>query len=452
MRSPPALSKQPEDERRTAFEFLARVHARLMDEGVGWYKDGVFEVSRCALRRRRVPGACLAFWERHAVPLLWHVLNQVAPALYEENPWVQEVLGLDAERLSYLREFNAPGQPLLDYFGVDSLEPDRRIVDINSRPGVIGYLDEIRDAYSSARDEVRETPSFNEALFTRLRAYSRNGLAVVLPERGSRFGDKRRIAEVASRYVPDATVYKLSELGTLAERELPGVALLTMIPTQILDDREKFSGLRALARKGVPIINRPDSFLGTSKTMMHLLAWSPTVERDVLALLDTDSERARAKRALLQALFVPSVLIHAGAAYTAHGTCDAGEYLATRPRKGCVVKHGHTSGGWGVHHGAHTTRGRWQALLERVRRGGTWVVEEAQEHEREEIWGLVPEGSDGEDVGPGDGIDVQRLRARILYRTYAVRGETPVFQEIFAAREWKVNAAGWSMPAEYGDS
>lgn len=449
MRPSPALSTQDEDERRTALEVLASIHGRLMEEGVGWYKDGVFEVSRCALRGRRVPGASLGFWEHDAAPLLWHVLNEVAPALYEENPWVQEVLGLDAEKLAYLHEFRIPGQPLLDYFGADSLAPDRHVVDINNRPGVIGYLDEIREAYARAGIEVHETASFNRALFSRIGTYSRRRLAVVLPERGTRFGDKKRIAQVAKRYVPDTSVHTLSELGGLTGRELPEVVLLTMIPTGILDDREKFSGLLALARRGIPIINRPDSFLATSKIMMHLLAWSPAVERDVLALLDTDAERAHTKRALLRTLFVPSVLIHGGAAYTAHGTCDAGEYLSARPRKGCVLKHGHTSGGWGVHHGAHTTRRQWQALIERARRG-TWIVEDAREHEREEIWGLVAAGSEGEDVGMGDAIDVQRLRARILYRSYAVRGESTVFQEIFAARGWKVNAAGWSLPAQYG--
>lgn len=440
----------PIDEQATALALLGRMHERLTREGVGWYKEGVFEVSRCALREGRIARSTLDFWQLQGAPLLWQALNEVAPRLYEENVWVQEVLGLDAEKLAYLRRFRAPGQPVFEYFGVDSLEPERLIVDVNSRPGVVGYLDEIRAACLEARGEDSAMPSFNEALFARMRAYSPKGVAVVLPERGFRFGDKRRIAEVARRYLPDTRVYRLSELRELGPRERPEVLFLTMIPADILAERDKFSGLLALARSGVPIINAPESFLAASKAMMHLLAWSGDVETEVLALLDADPEQALAKRALLRELFVPSVLVHGGIAYAPDQACGVGAYLSGRDRKQCVVKAAHTAGGRGVYHGAHLTRTRWRDLVERMRRGGTWVVEEAHEHQREDIWGVV--GAGGEDVGLGDAIEVRRVYARILYRTYAVQGAAGVFQEVFAGRGWKVSAAGWSLAAEYEDA
>jgi len=452
MSRPAGSDDSPEAaEARALQAILRRGHARLVREGVGWYKDGVFEASRCALPERSLPAVSRPFWERQAAPLLWQALNEIAPALYEDNAWAQRVLGLDAERLAYLRRFRAPGQPLFEYFGVDSVRPAAGIVDVNSRPGVLGYIDEIRAAHAGGADRAAPGCSFNEALFERLRTYTRarpgRALAVILPERGVRFGDKKRIVEVARRHVPNTVALRLSELHQLPARAHPALAFLTMIPADIFEQREKFAGLLALAERGVPVINPPESYLAASKTMMHLLAWSPAVERDLLARLDRDPARARAKRALLRALLVPSVLVHDGVVHAGDGRHDAARYLAAARRKRWVLKPGHTSGGWGVEHGAHCTRARWEALAARAAAGGTWVLEEAQEHERHTLWAVVSSAQEARDVGADGGVDVRRLRARLLYRSYAVRGSARMFQEMFAARGWKVNAAGWSIPA-----
>jgi len=453
--APERVAPDPLPDRATAMARIEPVQARLIERGVGWYKEGAFEASRVGLRSRRIPRAARERWERALMPLVWRVVNEVAPALLEESAWARSVLDVDLADLEYLRGFRAPGRahdaPVFEYVGVDALRADGVVVDINNRPGVVGYHDAIASAYRCAGSrpgEAAPAPGFDAALFARL---ARDGarIAVILPERGYRFGDKRVIHDAARRHAGDVPAWRLSELADLPARETPDVAFLTMSPTSVLEDRGKFAGLRAIARRGARVVNAPESFLCASKTMMHLVAWSPRVRDLVLARLGDDPAQARERYALLRRLVVPSVLVHDGVAYLPEGEEDAHDYLTALDRGQCVLKRGCSSGGWDVHHGGYLSNRKWRALAAEVARAGTWVLEYAQDHEREPVWGVVSARGEGDDVREAEEIALERLRARILYRSYAVLGAPRVCQEVFAARSWKVNAAGWAFPAEY---
>jgi len=450
------------------------------------------EISRTGIAVELVPGVFYDQFSLAATAALRQAFNHVLPKMYQEIPFVRELLSITPEELNKLRELSQGSDQPVAYFGFDlvgdygsSSKGGLKINDVNTdRAMIAGYQGEIIVAFSPVVDQIEAlkkaglvfhnfSPAFANELLGNLKDGVPNIACLTLPESDpylrsghtnfvnylNTFLAGRGVAVLAS---PEDLSFEQGQLlvQTVGGKVPTGVVYKGLKSKDILGDPERFAPLLEALKKGMPMVNSLESYLTGSKIGLFLLAWSPDLANFVKANLHPDPETAEMMYKVLQRLFPPGAICYKGTVYTQDGELPASTYLLEHDRKELVIKAGFSFGGKDIWWGGHLKEWEWQILSGLLTgnysesetianaKGKGWekVVDSAKK--KPAAWAIQPFlGAERVNAYIVDEGKLVPKTLNTLHRLYHLAQGEGIFQEMFGGESWKVNASGYSFPS-----